>query len=63
MDDARPDPALPAAVSLRRAQAARALHDLFLANADRGDHGANDELVARLRDRIREHRTSDAGLA
>ncbi|MGH3799626.1 MAG: hypothetical protein ACRDTD_05720 [Pseudonocardiaceae bacterium] len=32
--------------------AARALRDLFLANADRGDNAANDELVAELVRRI-----------
>jgi hypothetical protein len=33
--------------------AARALRDLFLANADCGDNAANDELVAELVWRIR----------
>ncbi|MGH3822999.1 MAG: hypothetical protein ACRDRA_09235 [Pseudonocardiaceae bacterium] len=33
--------------------AARALCDYFLANADRGDHVTNDELVAELVRRIR----------
>ncbi|MGH3477369.1 MAG: hypothetical protein ACRDQD_11070 [Nocardioidaceae bacterium] len=33
--------------------AARALRDLFLTNADRGDNAANDELVAGLVRRIR----------
>lgn len=36
--------------------AARALRDLFLANADRGDNAANDELVAELVRRIRAQR-------
>lgn len=41
--------------------AARALRDLFLANADRGDNAANDELVAELVRRIRAQRGSSAG--
>ncbi|MDQ2882495.1 MAG: hypothetical protein M3Y48_15170 [Actinomycetota bacterium] len=35
------------------AAAAQALCDYFLANAERGDHGANDELIAELVRRIR----------
>jgi hypothetical protein len=38
---------------LTSAQAARALCDVFLANADRGDNAANDDLVAELVQRIR----------
>lgn len=38
---------------LTSADAARALRDLFLANADRGANAANDELVAELVRRIR----------
>ncbi len=38
--------------------AARALRDLFLTNADRGDNAANDELVAGLVRRIRAQRDS-----
>lgn len=41
--------------------AARALRDLFLANADRGDNAANDELVTELVRRIRAQRGSSAG--
>ncbi|MGH3871075.1 MAG: hypothetical protein ACRDSR_06085 [Pseudonocardiaceae bacterium] len=37
---------------------ARALHEYFLANADRGDHAANDELVAEMLRRIRALRAS-----
>jgi hypothetical protein len=40
------------------AAAARALRDHFLANADRGDHAANDELVAELVRRIRSRQTT-----
>jgi hypothetical protein len=39
-----------------QAAAAQALYDHFLANADRGDHAANDELVAELLRRIRARR-------
>ncbi|MGH3767587.1 MAG: hypothetical protein ACRDS0_28195 [Pseudonocardiaceae bacterium] len=38
--------------------AARALQELFLDNADRGDDAANDELVAELRRRIREQQAA-----
>ncbi|MGH3888481.1 MAG: hypothetical protein ACRDSZ_18290 [Pseudonocardiaceae bacterium] len=38
--------------------AAQALCDYFLANADCGDHAANDELVAELLRRIRSHQAS-----
>ncbi len=41
--------------------AARALQELFLANADRGDHAANDELVAELLRRIRALRATHEG--
>ncbi|MGH3814030.1 MAG: hypothetical protein ACRDUV_16525 [Pseudonocardiaceae bacterium] len=41
--------------------AARALQDYFLANADRGDNAANDELVAELARRIRTLRTPREG--
>ncbi|MGH3975298.1 MAG: hypothetical protein ACRDS9_18515 [Pseudonocardiaceae bacterium] len=40
------------------AAAAEALRDYFLANADRDDNAANDELVAELVRRIRIHQTS-----
>ena len=40
--------------------AARALQEYFLANADRGDNAANDELVAELVRRIRALRSSRA---
>ncbi len=43
------------------AAAALALRDYFLANADRGDHAANDELVAELVRRIRVHQASYDG--
>jgi GGDEF domain-containing protein len=45
------------------ATAAEALRDYFLANADAGDHAANDELIAELVRRIRTHQASgDTGL-
>lgn len=43
--------------------AARALCDFFLANADRGDNAANDELVAELVRRIRVRRGAAAAAA
>ncbi|MGH3550386.1 MAG: hypothetical protein ACRDQU_20165 [Pseudonocardiaceae bacterium] len=43
-----PNPAI-----MHPASAAQALCDHFLTNADRGDHAANDELVAELLRRIR----------
>ncbi|MGH3824097.1 MAG: hypothetical protein ACRDRA_14895 [Pseudonocardiaceae bacterium] len=45
------------------AAAAQALCDYFLANADCGDHAANDELVAEMVRRIRAyHASRDGGL-
>ena len=41
--------------------AARALQECFLANADRGDNAANDELVAELLRRMRALRASREG--
>ncbi len=44
--------------------AARALGELFLANADRGDNAANDHLIAEIVGRIRvqqESRDGDRG--
>ncbi|MGH3924402.1 MAG: hypothetical protein ACRDTT_16330 [Pseudonocardiaceae bacterium] len=41
--------------------AAEALRDFFLANADRGDNAANDQLVAELVRRIRAQRASHNG--
>jgi hypothetical protein len=41
--------------------AARALCDYFLANADRDDDAANDELVAELVGRIRAQQASNDG--
>jgi hypothetical protein len=51
-----PDPPLISADA-----AARALQEYFLANADRGDHVANDELVAEILRRIRALRASQEG--
>ncbi|MGH3897088.1 MAG: hypothetical protein ACRDTA_02320 [Pseudonocardiaceae bacterium] len=41
--------------------AAEALRDFFLANAERGDNAANDQLVAELVRRIRAQRASRVG--
>ncbi|MGH3897919.1 MAG: hypothetical protein ACRDTA_06605 [Pseudonocardiaceae bacterium] len=41
--------------------AARALCELFLTNADRGDHAANDHLVAEMVGRIRARQDSHDG--
>jgi hypothetical protein len=38
--------------------AARALQEYFLANADRGDNAANDELIAEILRRMRASRES-----
>ncbi|MGH3936765.1 MAG: hypothetical protein ACRDS1_17585 [Pseudonocardiaceae bacterium] len=43
----------PSPVITSPAAAAQTLCDHFLANADRGDHAANDELIAELLHRIR----------
>ncbi len=45
---------------LSPAAAAEVLCACFLANADRGDHAANDELVAELVRRIRTHQAAAA---
>ncbi|MGH4011998.1 MAG: hypothetical protein ACRDTH_28205, partial [Pseudonocardiaceae bacterium] len=70
----RPSPELGSALALRRAHdgglsvpgpplmstdaAATALRDIFLANAERGDNAANDQLVADLVRRNRAQRAS-----
>jgi hypothetical protein len=41
--------------------AARVLCDYFLANADRGNNAANDDLVAELMQRIRTQQASSDG--
>lgn len=41
--------------------AARALQEYFLANADRGDNAANDELVTELAHRIRTQQACPEG--
>lgn len=41
--------------------AAKALQEYFLVNADRGDHAANDDLVAELVHRIRARQASRQG--
>jgi hypothetical protein len=51
-----PTPVIP-----NPAAAAQALCDHFLVNADRGDHAANDELVAELVRRIRSRQTARDG--
>jgi hypothetical protein len=51
-----PDPPLISAEA-----AARALQEYFLANADRGDDAANDELVAEMLRRIRARQASPEG--
>lgn len=40
---------------------ANVLHDYFLANADRGDNAANDDLVEALVHRIRAERIASDG--
>jgi hypothetical protein len=51
-----PDPPLISADA-----AARALQEYFLANADRGDDAANDELVAEMLRRIRARQACPEG--
>ncbi|MGH3754617.1 MAG: hypothetical protein ACRDRP_18345 [Pseudonocardiaceae bacterium] len=51
-----PDPPLLSADA-----AARALQEYFLANADRGDDAANDELVAEMLRRIRARQAAPEG--
>ena len=51
---------VPGLPLIRADAAARALRDLFLANADRDDNAANDELVTELVRRIRAQRSSSA---
>lgn len=46
---------------LLSADAARALQEYFLANADRGDDAANDKLVAEILRQIRARRASREG--
>lgn len=73
----RPSPELGAALALRQAHggglsvpgpplmstdaAATALRDFFLANAERGDNAANDQLVTELVCRIRAQRANYNG--
>lgn len=52
---------MPAPPVISADTAARALRDHFLANADRGDNAANDELVAELAHRIRARRAYHKG--
>jgi hypothetical protein len=56
----RPDTTAPVRSAAADAAAA-ALQELFLANADRGDNAANDELVAELVCRIRAQQGSSDG--
>ncbi len=56
MSSSVPDPPLISADA-----AARALQEYFLANAERGDNAANDELVAEMLRRIRALRASREG--
>ncbi|MGH3976312.1 MAG: hypothetical protein ACRDS9_23765 [Pseudonocardiaceae bacterium] len=48
-----PSPVITRPVISSSAAAAQVLCDHFLTNADRGDHAANDELIAELLRRIR----------
>ncbi len=48
-----PSPVITSPVIMSPAVAAQAICDHFLTNADRGDHAANDELIAELLRRIR----------
>lgn len=48
-----PNPVITRPVIMSPTTVAQALCDHFLTNADRGDHAANDELIAELLRRIR----------
>lgn len=52
---------LPGPPSISADAAAAVLRDFFLANADRDDNAANDQLVAELVRRIRVQRASHEG--
>ncbi len=52
---------VPAPPVISADAAARALQEYFLANADRGDDAANDELVAEMLRRMRALRVSREG--
>jgi hypothetical protein len=49
---------VPGPPMIRPEAAARALCELFLANADRGDNAANDHLIAEMVGRIRTQQQS-----
>jgi hypothetical protein len=55
------NPSVPGSPLISANAASKALQDYFLANADRGDNAANDELVDALLRRIRAQRVSSAG--
>ncbi|MGH3898351.1 MAG: hypothetical protein ACRDTA_08865 [Pseudonocardiaceae bacterium] len=55
-----PTPVITRPVIMSPAGAAQVLCDHFLANTDRGDHAANDELIAELLYRIRARQAATA---
>ena len=55
------EPPVPGPPLINGDAAARALQEYFLANADRGDDDANDELVAEMLRRMRALRVSREG--
>ena len=55
------EPPVPGPPLISADAAAQALQEYFLANADRGDDAANDELIAEILRRIRALRASRAG--
>ncbi|MGB9279923.1 MAG: hypothetical protein WCB57_07530 [Pseudonocardiaceae bacterium] len=55
------NPSVPGFPLISANAASKALQKYFLANADRGDNAANDELVDALLRRIRAQRVSSAG--
>jgi predicted GTPase len=58
-DDPLPTVLMPEVVVMSRQDAAKMLCELFLANADQGNHAGNDELVAELMCRIRAEQSRD----
>ena len=54
-------PVVPGPPLISADAASRALQEYFLANADRGDNAANDELIAEILRRMRALRASREG--
>ncbi|MGH4007429.1 MAG: hypothetical protein ACRDTH_04550 [Pseudonocardiaceae bacterium] len=55
------EPPVPGPPLISADAAAQALQEYFLANADRGDDAANDELITKMLRRMRASRVSREG--